>query len=412
MPYIFKSPKNNELASRLHQKLNLQKERVWNNYLRKVSKIYQLPKEKLVNLVETPRTVMHDKKFMLVKMTLNNYQNRYRNNYNYGYIYDWSTQELALAIPTDNGVRFEKVKDAVARNAIQELILNVDLVEREATWEDMDRIIESFNEKEYSQIYPTPPKFLDTNITGIELICNDGKFCSATHAPNSYALKRYILNSVIAQFNDKQKYGKNSSDILNINPEEANRLLSLSWLSRAKENFSWPSLIDGSVGNITKNLETLNMHNDIAQAARLIDLNLGTKNPNFKQIKQNLLTIQRQLKNTAKDNIFTELFFAISGVITAPLAFVVGLAFIIPAYFWNIPYLGSKAFFMDTTICFVESLLTTIRSLIFPIAMLHSYHTTGSCNILKSECSRIVDTLLARVNNEIANPETNSLSAV
>jgi hypothetical protein len=409
---ILKNSENKVLLSRLRRRLNSNKAHAWTSYLHKSSKVYHQPQQRLETEVETRPTAMHSKKFILVTKELGLYTDDNQYNCDYGYIFDWREQKVYLAIPKDNGIYFEEVKDKAAEGVIRELIPKKDAM-RAATWEEMDTIIESFTEKEYNFVSPMIPKFIDSQNQKIDYIYNYGQFKSAIHAPNAYALRRYILNSVIYELKNGQQYIQKSHNIPDIDPLAAENLLSESWFARPKANFSWHALIDGLLGNIPKAYsikeanEKLILRNQMSQIAKFVDDKLSEANPNLNQIKGALEQLQCKLKTSVRDDIFIELFYALGGVIIAPFAFLVGIAWIIPALFLNLPYLGTKTFLLDAAVWFADSLLAVIRCVIFPIAMLHAYNTTGSSNILKGESTRIVEALLAKINDEL-NLETNS----
>ncbi|MDX2345368.1 MAG: hypothetical protein QNK11_00640 [Legionella sp.] len=109
--------------------------------------------------------------------------------------------------------------------------------------------------------------------------------------------------------------------------------------------------------------------------------------------------IKEDLGINTRRNIFIDLFLALSGVFAAPFAFLIGLAWMIPAYCLDLPYLGKPQFLIDSAQWFVDSLLNAIECIVFPIAMVNAYNRSGSMDLFKSESTRILETLFERFQN-------------
>ncbi len=399
MPYIFKVNDNAALASRLRQKLNLHRERGWNNYVNQLSKLYQLPKDKFDSGFKASKLERNDKKFLLIRKKMEDIQPDDLQR-NYGYVLGTEVNQVYLILPMSR-ITFESVKNKKAAARIHTLISQKNSLIQEATWDEMDSILDAFND---DKINTELPKF-KTMEKSVSLRM-DGKFRPCTHAPNAYAFKKHILNCVSAQLEIEKKFPER-----NCEQDSAEKLLSLSWFSRSKENFSWFPLIDGFFGHsssasddIENATPILKAHNIMSALASEVEKELNNINFDSAKIKSYLRKLEALLNSHVRNNIFIELLLGLGGIIAAPLACLIGFIWIIPAYLYDLPYLGKSSFFLDTFQWFIDSCLTTARCLIFPIAMIHAYNTTGSSNLLKGECTRIVETLLARIENTHPTP--------
>lgn len=396
MPHIFKVDGNLQLASRLREKLNLLREDSWTNYVHQASKFYQVPRDTIESIRQSVQPNRDSRKFFLIQQ-----RNDIRSadlQGNYGYVLGAAINQVDLIIPTSPSLSFEPVRNVKAAVRIYALISRQHASIQEASWDDMDNILNSFYAGQDNED-PEPPDDKEScHLRG------DGKFRSYIHAPYAYALKRYTLNSVAAQLKIEQNFrARTHRDNLHPAQKNAKTLLRLSWFARAKENFSWSPLMDGFVGSpkgLIKNaMPSLDSHNTKTALALIIEEELQKAEPDYSRIQTHLTELKDRLHPDARDNIFTELIFGLAGIISAPFAFLIGLIWVIPAYLYGLPYLGQSSFLFDTIQWFVDSLITAVRCLIFPIAMLHAYNTTGSKNVLKSACLRIVETLLARIEN-------------
>lgn len=401
MPYIFKVNGNAALASRLRQKLNLHRERDWTNYVNQVSKVYQQPKDKFDSAHTAMNLERYDRKLLLIRKKMEDIQPVDLQG-NYGYVLGTEVNQVYLIVPM-SPIVFEQVKNEIAAAHIYTLISQKNSFIQEATWDEMDSILDAFHDEHVDE-NPEPPEFLGRQKS--KSFRGDGKFRSYTHAPSTYAFKKYILNCAAAQLKIEKKFReRNHIEVIHQEQDSAKKLLSLSWFSRSKENFSWSPLIDGFVGHssasdvildATPNLEA---HNKMVVLAMSVEEELNKENFDSAKIQANLTELKTLLNSHERNNIFIELFLALVGIIVAPLACLIGFIWIIPAYLYALPYLGKSSFFLDTFQWFIDSCLTTARCLIFPIAMIHAYNTTGSSNLLKGECTRIVEALLARIEN-------------
>jgi len=105
-------------------------------------------------------------------------------------------------------------------------------------------------------------------------------------------------------------------------------------------------------------------------------------------------------------NVFHNLLMGITSAAGASIMFSVGLVLAIPAYLLRTPYLGSPAFLLDAVVLFAQSLLMITRVVVFPIEMLYSEYTTGSCDVLKGESVRLLESLMECCERELDSENT------
>ncbi|MCR9191374.1 MAG: hypothetical protein NXI01_01790 [Gammaproteobacteria bacterium] len=84
-----------------------------------------------------------------------------------------------------------------------------------------------------------------------------------------------------------------------------------------------------------------------------------------------------------------DFILTLAGILAAPLALLIGLLWLIPAYALALPYLGKPQFFLDAALWFGDSIISIAQYLLFPI---HAYNASGSMEARKEECTRIVET--------------------
>lgn len=399
---LFKNPDNLALVSQLKQKLNTHRDRNWTTYVNEVSRVYQLPQKKIEDANKAQHSATYDRKFLLVRSQMEKIEHETLQE-NYGYVLDPETNKVYLIIPTTS-IMFEEVNNEQNAERIRSIILQKNDAIREATWEEMDGILDILN-GDQPELSTETPEFLLSKKSRSHR--GDGKFRSATHAPSAYAFKRYVLNCFVAQMVVEKKYRELvEQKNRNLDQEKAKVLLSLSWFSRSKENFSWSPLVDGIVGHSSRSEVILNATPNLDRNNRIAALVMNIENafnneaPNFLEIKTNLAELKTILVFEERNNIFIELFLALAGIVAAPIALIIGLIWLVPAYFLSLPYMGKPQFFLDTLQWFGDSLINVVSCLLFPIAMIQAYNTSGSMNVLKGECTRIVETLLSRVESE------------
>lgn len=412
MFFPLKDPSTSELTLRLKKNVNVIRERAWTTYVNVVCKVAHVPNSKVEAVCTEKGLELYDRKFFLMQgniLTTVDLEKKLEKNY--GYFYDIPTGALYLMIPSDSTI-FQVVSDSKAIRSISAIIAKKDDASREAMWEEMDAILEAFSEDEWHE----RPEFLSK--TKSISYRRDGKFCSAVHAPNGYAFKRHTFNSFSSQVKVENLFRKmDQRNHGHLHEEKAEILLNQSWFSRAKENFSWSPLVDwySPPSDATFFCVTphLSKYNRMAVSVDCLEKELNTKPVDIEVVKKRLFALRDILdKDGEGRNVFIDLLVALGGVVSAPIALLIGLIWVIPAYCLNLPYFGQPQFFMDATIWFVDSLMTAVRCLLFPLEMIHAYNTSGSMNILKGECTRIIETLSVRVNElELANSSTLRIEA-
>ena len=406
MSYVFKVADNAQLASRLSQKLNLHRERDWTNYVNQISKLYRVLKEQDDSTQRKIYDEKYNRKFYLIQQKMEDISSDTLEG-NYGYILGSKANQVYLVIPM-HSICFEEVTDEGVATRIYELILQKNIPKREASPNDMDSILRSWNgdelDKVSTSINDMCPEFLMKQKSRSSY--SDGRFRSYIHAPSAYAFKKHILNCAATQLNVEEKF-RERNGIKSVRQEQKNAktLLNLSWFARDKENFSWFPLVDVFFGNgserptdaIENATPRLAVHNQISALAMMVQAELSQEKPDFVTIQANLAELKKLLDSHERDNILIELILSLSGIVAAPLACLIGIVWIIPAYLCDLPYLGKASFFFDAIQWGIDSLITAVRCLILPIAMIHAYNTTGSSNVLKGECTRIVEELISRI---------------
>ncbi len=282
--------------------------------------------------------------------------------------------------------------DENAIQRIRTIIRKKDEKYRDATWEEMDAIEESFK----GQYSLEAPNFLNNStLESIDVTYRNGRFIPGIHAPNGFAFKQYMFNCFMQQ--------SQLTKHIDIKTRDAGKsLLNLSWFARTKENFDWAPLIDGLVGHSDRASAVMNIppiltkYNVCFSLIERLEKEMFQELPNKKEIISLLKQLHDNLCKDERRNIFIELFMAIVGVVSAPIALLIGLVWLIPAYYLELPYFGKPEFFFDVAQWFIDSFIKATRCIVFPIYMIRAYNNTGSMDPLKGECTRIVDTLRDR----------------
>ncbi len=402
VPALFNHPSNPALVARLKQKLTVHRDEKWTTYVNEASRMYQVPHKKMEEANKALNLNRYDRQFLLIQSTMEDITKDALQG-NYGYVLVAQTNEVYLIIPHDP-ISFEQVKSAQQAERIRDIIVQKNDAIREASSQEMDDLLDICHKN--CPEFPIPPEYLSCKKS--PSFRQDGMFRSASHASNVYAYKRYVANSVRAQMDVEKNY-RSLNSTKNRNPEQENAqtLLGLSWFSRAKENFSWEPLVDGLFGHSSRQSVVLNAmthldnYNKMVALTMKIETALNKEFPEHLDVKTMLIELKEMIAATERNNIFIELFLALAGIVAAPVALFIGLIWLVPAYSLNLPYMGKPQFLLDTLQWFADSLITAVQCLLFPLAMIQAHDNSGSMNLLKGECTRIVETLLTSVEQEL-----------
>ena len=81
----------------------------------------------------------------------------------------------------------------------------------------------------------------------------------------------------------------------------------------------------------------------------------------------------------------------------------------LPSYWFNLPYFGKPQFFLDRVQGVADECIELFRCIVFPLAIIQAYNTSGSMNVLQGPCTRMVETLLERVKSELTKLDVEAL---
>ena len=403
--YLFKVPDNLKIATELNQIMQHQKDSYWVQYSQALSSIYQLSPSNVDDFLRESSS----RKFYLMRWQdiTNNHREIIDNNY--AYMLSENSEQVFLVEPPEaygSSPVHVDVTNPDAKAYILGIIKEHPSPSREASWEEMETFIDKFCDGDDE---------LPDEYNGSEVVYKhspDGVFQSAWHAPHGFAYRQNILNSFAKHLTINQKIEGNTTSI-GPKRKEAEKLLRTHWIAREKQNFSWLGLL-GQTQNpvgVSGEGERINNADLLLRASQYIKEEFSKQSPDYANIKKALDELKENMIGAPKfnSNILFQVLVSFVQIITQLICLCIGIIGMLPSYWFNLPYFGKPQFFLDRVQGVADECIELFRCIVFPLAIIQAYNTSGSMNVLQGPCTRMVETLLERVKSELTKLDVEAL---